>query len=335
MFSGEIRVTGGAFYRTFTITTAFQNETDYETIKALIESDDLPLTASGDLVKNGPISVVPDAESWTPVQYAGGYVRQAKFTLIETTTIVPPDTSAVPYAFFRRGVGYFTDADLLIPAGVDDLLLAWRDSSGNDRHATSGNGVASGGDDNRPTLIATNEIEFGSNPDGANGRSGFHLPNTTLLTELTMMISVRSYNDPPATGDGPRALFTLAASGGQYTYFPDASGHIQEGTGRSTQVDQGDPATDLTGWNVYEISASNVTLEMVSRLNNTILHTETFGGGTPFVFNGGNTLGIEDNSFRTFQGRVKDVVMFDALLTTAQRLAWYNYMSGATSIPPL
>ncbi len=333
MFSGEMRTTGGRFFRTFTITTAFRDETDYAAVKALIESDDLPLTASGDLI-GGTISVFPDAESWTPVQTASGFRRQAKFTLIETTTIVPPDTSAVPWAFYRRGVGYFTDLAKTTTAEVDDLVYCWADQSGNGYDANSGFGLVGGGDDNRPTLIAANELLFGHNPDGAAERSGIIIPDMSALDVAEMMVGVRSENDPPATGAlVSRVLFVLSSDGNPGTVYPSSTGHIQDSFGLTTQQDMGDPTPDLTGWNVYNVSGSNDTGELISRLNNVELATVpslSFNWDRTY-----NPFGIASLETTTFQGRVRDIVIFASLLNTTQRLSWYNYLRGATSVPPL
>ncbi len=337
MFNGEMRVSGGAVFRTFTITTAFHDETNYAAAKALIESVSLPLTMAGDL-SGGTISVMPEPGSWTPVQTADGFRRQAKFTLHETITVVEPDTSATPWLFCRSGVGYYTDEDLLVPAGIGDQILVWQDQSGNGRDLISGaGGLAGGTDDYRPTRFDADTIRNGLG-SGYNGRTGFRIPDTTALTAMEVLIGLRALDDPPANNIRS-VLWAFGTTGySSSAYYPDTDGNIKEGFGLTTMHDAGDPSTDLTGFNCYNVSGSTATDELKIRLNNVELLSYTLVGAEAFYWNhddpAGPLLGVE-NDGKTFDGWFRDFVIFDALLTDTQRLAWFNYLTRVTSIPPL
>jgi hypothetical protein len=232
-FDGTPRVTSGGVFREFTIVTGLLNASDYAAYRALINTSNPPLTAAGDLIGATSISVFPIPGSWTPLatpSESNGFRRQAKFTLWESPTISAPDTSAVPWAFYRRGVGYFTDLAKTTPAAVDDLIRVWTDQSGNARDATSGSGLVGGTDDNRPTRIASNELLFGHNPDGAAERSGIVVPSMSALSVVEMLIGVRAENDPPATGSlVSRVLFNMSSSGGVQSYYPTFDGpHLRQ-----------------------------------------------------------------------------------------------------------
>ncbi len=82
-FDGQVRQTRGPLFREFTIQTALQTDADYLALRAILNSDSLPLVADGDLIGDGPINVTPRDVTWTPLQSASGFRRQAKFTLWE------------------------------------------------------------------------------------------------------------------------------------------------------------------------------------------------------------------------------------------------------------
>ncbi len=82
-FDGQIRQSRGPVFREFSIQTALETAADYLALRAILNSDALPLLADGDVIGDGPINVVPRDVTWTPVQSASGFRRQAKFTLWE------------------------------------------------------------------------------------------------------------------------------------------------------------------------------------------------------------------------------------------------------------
>lgn len=346
MFSGDIRLTRGAIYREFTIVTAFQNETDYATIRALINSNNLPLTAAGDLIGTPSIYVMPVPGSWTPIQTADGFRRQAKFTLQETITTVLPDTSAVPWAFYRRGVGYWQDRAATTPASVGDVVDRWDDQSGNGRFIFSHNGEDAGPDgtpwagsrDYRPTRDSSTTIYFGEagGPEGAaemrpgDGDNPYS-PDMSEFNECEILFGIRAQFDP-----APLSMSLAAwSSGVGPDVYPDSDGHLRFLFGLSglSLHDAGDPSVDLTGWNCLNLSGSNVTDELIVRLNDDTLLTYPTGG-SPFLWDFAR-LGNGGGDGHHFQGWFRDIVIFTSLLTDTQRLAWKNYIRGFTSLPPL
>ncbi len=348
MFNGEVRVSGGAIFREFTITTAFENDTDYATIRALINSMTLPLTATGDLIPDAPISVVPVPGSWTPIQTGDGFRRQAKFTLQETVTIVAPDTSAAPWAFGRRGVGYWNDRAGTIAAGDGDQIDRWDDASGNGRHIISHDGNGAGPDgtawagsvDYRPKRsLATNAILFGDGV-GSLGRTEMR-PNTTAaaINEMEILVGIATLYDPYGN---PLSLWAMR-DGAAQTYYPDNDGHVKEAFGTTGQFDIGDLATPLTNFNCYNVSGSNLTKDLFVRMNGGVIYTTNIGMSAIFAWNGNSTF-VSDIGFTIgngggegghMRGWIRDFVIFDSILTDAQRTSWTNYIMGLTSTPPL
>lgn len=345
MFDGTMRVFRGPIFRQWDVTTAILDGTTYATVRALINSNSVPLSASGDFI-GGTVNVIPVPGSWTPVQspgISGGFGWVGRFTLQENPTPPVVDRSAVPWAFYRRGVGLFSDLGFDnylgtvttdTPAGDGDSVGVWTDQMGNNRHALSGTGVAGGVDDQRPTYVsATKSLRCGEGP-GFEGRTGFRVPYLGALTDLEIMIGLRVDEDPPAQGYG---LWRLR-DGNPATYYPDSDGHIKESMGDTVQHDAGNPTIDLAGLNCYDVSANGSTDDLIVHLNDVELLTVNVGSG--FSFTGGSTsygpmVAVAGGDSHYLVGNIRDMVIFDAVLTDSQRLAWRNYINGVTSSPPI
>lgn len=343
---GTVRFTRGGVFREFTVVTGLLDESDYAAYKALIETDSPPLTAAGDFIGTSSIAVYPVPGSWTPLvtrAETNGFRRQAKFTLMESPVISGPDTSAVPWAFYRRAVGLFSDMGFDnylgtvttdTPAGDGDPVGVWADQMGNERHALSGTGVSGGVDDQRPTYDSvTKSLRCGEGA-GFEGRTGFRVPYLGALTDLEIMIGIRVDEDPPTQGYG---LWRLR-DGNPATYYPDNDGHIKESMGDIVQHDAGNPAVDLAGFNCYDVSADHVSEDLIVRLNDDVLLTDNVGSG--FSFTGGSTsygpmVAVAGGDSHYLVGNIRDMVIFNSILTDPQRLAWRNYIRGFTSTPPL
>lgn len=92
MFDGTMRVIRQGVYRQFDVTTSLLSESDANAILALVNGNDIPLRATGDVI-GGTIGVIPVPGANTPVQFSGGFKRQLTFTLHETpgATFGPAD----------------------------------------------------------------------------------------------------------------------------------------------------------------------------------------------------------------------------------------------------
>ncbi len=335
MFDGSVRMTRGHVYREFTIVTAFQNEMDYAAIRALVNTDTPPLTADGDLIADGPIYVHPVPGSWTPTQTASGFRRQAKFTLMESSVGTLPDTTATPWLFARRGVGYWQDRAGTIPALDGDKVDRWDDASGNGRYIYSHNGTGGDGTgwagslDYRPLRdVAAKSLQFGHGAADI-GQAEMRVPTgPALFDELEILIGVRAEFDPYSTYMG------LIAPGGGVMKYPDTDGHIRGSFGLSYEVDFGDPTIDLTGYNVIDFAGSQTNHTLSGYLNNEVLieNVATIGD---FDWDSAELFKIGDGGSGPFYGWMRDIVIFNAIITPTQRLAWYNYLIGTTSTPPL
>ncbi len=340
-FDGTVRVTRGGIFREFTVVTGLLDDTDYAAYKALIETDTPPLTAAGDWV-GGTIKVYPVPGSWTPLVTRAettGFRRQAKFTLLESPTISEPDTSAEPWAFYRRGVGFWQERAASTPAMDGDQVDRWDDQSGNERHLVSHDGNGAGPDgtawagslDYRPIRdTGQNALRFGDTPNEMR-------PNEPMdaLTELEMLVGVRAFEASPSA----RYVLLSTREAVSGCFYPHTDGHIYESFGLPSQYDAGLPTPDISGYNCYNPSGSTVGAVMTVRLNLTTMFTHALGMAEGFLWdhNSGSDLGISisGDADHPFIGWVRDIVIFDAILTDSQRLAWTNYIRGVTSTPPL
>lgn len=343
MFDGTMRVFRGPIFRQWDITTAILTPTDYATVRALVNSNSA-LSASGDFI-GGTVNVMPVPGSWTPVQspgISGGFGWVGKFTLHENPTPVPVDTSAVLWAFYRRGHGYWQDRAGTIAAGDGDKVDRWDDASGNSRHLMSHDGNPSdegeagwaGSLDYRPYRdVAQNAIKLGFS-DNVAGWTEMRPPRVESLDELTILFGVRAYADPDV--DDLTIITTRQGFAGDR--YPDTLGHIKIGFGLSTVHDAGNPAVDLTGWNCLELAGSNLTNELHAYLNGTEILSYTLGGSEAFVWNQSTDASFGPLMFNgagNFRGWARDVAFVAGLLTPTQRTAWTNYILGVTSSPPI
>ncbi len=343
-FDGTVRITRSGVFREFTVVTGLLDESDYAAYKALIETDNPPLTAAGDWIGATSINVYPVPGSWTPLvtrAETDGFRRQAKFTMLESPTISAPDTSAEPWAFYRRGVGFWLERAASTVAADGDKVDRWDDQSGNSRHFLSHDGNGAGPDgtawagslDYRPLRdTAQNGIKLGFS-DNVEGWSEMRPPRTDAFNEMEVFYGVRAYADPDSV-DLTLSKMREAVGGDQY---PDTSGHLQISFGLPGAHDAGDPIVDLAGWNCLHLSGSNDTEELIVRLNGAELLRYPRGGSEVFLFDQNSTFvtPIGPTFFKGFKGWARDIVIFDGLTTDDQRLAWTNYIRGLTSTPPL
>jgi hypothetical protein len=338
MFDGTMRQIRRGIYRQWDCTSKYLTQSDSDALCALLKSNTLPLSATGDLVQSTDgIAVMPILVSNSPVHTGDGWRRSVVFTLHETPALLPADTSAVAWLALLRGRGYWQDVDKSVAAGNGDPIKVWEDQSGNGRDGIS-DGSGFTGDDVRPTRDG-DEVSFGhsdSAPGTGVGRSLFTIANDGLSGSAEIMIGLRGEFDPPS--DAARTLlFNLNSSSFGATLFPNTSGHIVEGFGLSGPGPQdiGAVGADLTDFHVYNVSCDNGTKVMTVRLDNVVVFTYTLPSGS-FGWPGNPMfLGMGQGIDLGWQGHVRDLLIANDAMTDAQRRSWYDYMRGATDEPPL
>ncbi len=232
----------------------------------------------------------------------------------------PPDFSATPEWFWRRGTDRFQDDLATIPTtGDGDRVAVWKDQV-NTHHATQDGGifhnVAA-----RPEVIGS-AIHFDViNPPQATWLEG---PNLFGATAVEYMLSLRAKEYPGGGSSGSGLLYG--------TLYSDTDGHIKGSLGLNGSSDLGEPPRDITQWRVFNESVAAIDDGYTARLDNVILRhlrNDQFSFTTP----GGFALGAI-SGYGFWAGQVRDMVGFRYVLTDSQRLAWYNYMRGASDTPP-
>jgi hypothetical protein len=272
---------------------------------------------------------------------AGNESNLAQAHLTAGTTGASAD--APIWLFCQRGQGYWQDRAGTVVANNGDKIDRWDDQSGNNRHLVSHDGNGAGPDgtgwagslDYRPTRDAnTDSITLGFS-DNIEGWTDMRPPPMIALNEVEILIGIRAYADPDILGLGLCAM----RDGNPADQYPDATGHIQVTFGLETAHDAGNPTTDLTNYNVYNVSGSNLTRELIARLNGDELLRYALVGPENFDWNGGDTFvsPIGPSFFsgpQHFRGWCRDLVIFNGICSDTQRAAWLDYLAGNTDTPP-
>ena len=357
MFDGTLRVSRRGLFRHWVVQTALMSEADANTLLALINTNSPPLTMNGDLVGGLDTAVMPIPGHNDPVQWAGGFKRRLTFELKETGGPLPADTSAVPFAFFRRGVGYLTGAwgdhpiDItgLSAAGSGDTVSVWKDQSGNSRHligAVNGNFLNY---DSRMVPVRDGDyVHFGVNASGLPTLMQALKTGTTSTQwwsdlaggpsgAVEIMLSAKAASGAPLA-DGSNTLLTINGE----MYWPKSDGHVYDTAFSALTHDLGSltATIDFASLNVYNVTGLGSGAAgplWVGRIGNSILASddETSEAGTFPSTSGQFTLGTNSLRDEMFVGWVSDLVIFNGQLTSTQRRSWYDYMRRAVADPPL
>lgn len=349
MFDGTMRQIRRGIFRKWSITTKYLDASDYLTLVALLESNSLPMIASGDLLDGEEVGVFVQLLSASPKATAQGFKRRVVFTMWESGGPLPADRSAVPLMAFLRGMGYKTGdwgtgdhaaVVALANATNGDLISAWLDQSGNDIHLLGGVNQNFLNFDSRyaPQRDAS-KVRFGLGGVGGDPRTFFTLVSTGYdesaaigsLTGIDISVGVQAYDATPLTDTG-NSLWLLGGTGntgGGAALYPKASdGHIWESCGTNEIVDCG-VATNLDELNHYRVvvepSGSNNFRVYV---NGALQHEETRGA----VDFSGFTIGAASGYFN---GWIRDLIVFPVTRTTRQAASWDDYILGVTDDAPL
>lgn len=328
MFDGTMREIRRGIFRKWSLTSKYLSSPDYLALVALLTGTAIPLTASGDLTDGADVFVHPVLVSASPTQTATGFVRSVVFELYETLNV--ETVTVAPWMFLRSGVGYYSDTGKTTAAiGDDALVKVWADARGIGRDAVL---RPTYGDDITPLLQLSNTaVRFGDPSRALGGRGGYLIPSLADFTEGEIMLAVRREATPTDLTDS--ALFQLGAQGNSADYFYKASdGHIWSTFGSQTNYDVGPPGINLTSrFHVIDIVSSADVWRY--QLDGETLHEDTTSPA-PLFDQETTTLG-EDAVGNHFNGWIKHLVIFDAVLSDAERAAWYAFLNGDTDEAPL
>ena len=191
-------------------------------------------------------------------------------------------------------------------------LATWQDQSGKGNHAVQGTSSA------QPTLVAN---ALNGRPvvrfDGSEwNRLSLNLPD--MMSGATAGEAFVVLKSTAAAGTC-RSLWSL--SSGDSSYYPYYYGLIYESFGRWSSVQFG-PRVALDQAQIYNVAAS--ATEWTARQNGLMVGRDA-GGAVAFPSN--PVLGRARSGGSSFQGDIAEVVVYDRVLTDAEREAVHVYLT--------
>jgi len=189
-------------------------------------------------------------------------------------------------------------------------ITNWPDQSGHGNNATQT--IAS-----QDPQLATNVVNGLPVVRFTGGIENLLLPNFmsgATQGELFMIVK--------ATGAANYSWQFGPAGGGAY---PDSNGHVTESFGSTTLVDSGKPAVSLSSFHIYNVSASAGSW------------IDRFDGGLNYQTTT-NTVAfstspqISRTAFSKFNGDIAEILVYDHVLTSAERLTVNTYFNAKYNI---
>lgn len=233
-----------------------------------------------------------------------------------------PDSVPNLWQWVKADAGVFQDSGLTTPATADnDPVGGWQDQSGNNRHwtqATSGN---------RPTFL-TADINGKPAIRGDDTDNYLIGPNLSSLDSAgagEVFIVVKADTDPCGASYERSGLWSLG-SDITSNHYPDPSGIIMEGWGRSARAELGNPTPSLASWRLYNVASQSG--EYTARLDGTQIFTT--GTSTPGWHTAERTLPF---LFRTdaafyFGGNIAEMITYSAVLSSGNRDIVESYIAS-------
>ncbi len=360
-FDGAMRVTRRGIYREWNGNTAILSYSDAANLIAVLVSPNVPLALTGDLVGDETVAVMPILISNDPIHTASGPMRRVVFTLHETPSSLPPDTSAPLFMFMRRGVGMWQDWAATIPALDGDVLARWDDQLvANDRCLFGGYDFIGLGHnpawapvrENGRARFDDSRFNFGRDAGfsgGMDGHGAYYGTTGDDLSDLDntgceIMVGLQVDESPPvlATHGGLWAARWGGSVPGNSpdmtpsAYHPYTDGHIYEHFALADSVDLG-AASDLDSFHCYDIIALDNGIdprEWTVRINDTIQFTTTPAPGAVSLIIA-PIIGMGNGLSPDLYGTIRDIVINTGKFTTTQRASWRDYILGVTDDPPL
>jgi hypothetical protein len=264
-----------------------------------------------------PIGSVTDSFSYIDTGLTGGvsysYAVVASddggvpSTPSQTATVVTPTASVdLP----TLGLRLWLRADSGIESDSNGNVFGWWDQSENENDAVA---VASGG---QPTLTAS----------ASNGRPAVHFNGNGESLALPDFMAKAAAGEAfvvlragSVAANTTNGLWQVGTSGG--AAYPDASGNVQDGFGSTQLYQAGTPPVSLGSFQVYNVSAQAGSW------------TCSFNGSTCFT-SPSNTVGFTsapvlggNGAGGWFNGDVAEVIVYDHVLTAAERVVLNAYLT--------
>lgn len=228
-----------------------------------------------------------------------------------------PDTVSGLMLWLRADLGVFQDAAFSTPAASGDPVGGLQDQSGNENHFTQ----ATAGD--RPVrqdgvVNGQSVLRF----DGSN-----HFLNGTMDTALAYnaFIVLKVDVDPPV--DIAQSGLWCFSPSADSVHWPLTETNIWETFGSTARRNTGDPATDLTQFNLYRVSSASGAYT-------------TYLNGTQHFTTATNTVGMDTTpklgqsiaATRHMDGDIAELLIYDSILSGANLAVVHAYINDRYNI---
>ncbi len=244
------------------------------------------------------------------------YAGDSAYTSVASVS-TPSGTTAVPL----NGQRLWLRADAAA-ATQSGRLPSWLDQSGANNH-----GLAPSTGTQHPSLV---QAVINGRPVVRFARSQSQsYALTNLMNGATageLFVVVKAANDNDGVANGLVALGN-APSGG--LFYPHNNGSIYDDFGSTVTTQVGDPAPALNTFNLYNSSAQSGG--WVSRINGILLNQQT---ANSVSWRGNPSIGSFGGA-SPFDGDVAEILVYDRVLTSAERDAVGQYLTSKYQLPGL
>ncbi len=318
MFDGSMRQIRRGIYRRWEGNSAILTESDANALIALLTSEDIPLSLSGDLVPDETVPVMPVLLSNDPIHTASGFKRRIVFTLHESPApAVPGIPPGLRFWYNYAANEQYTDAGITSASSNGDEVQQWNDQSGNELHATQA-------DSTKPVVSTGNAaIKFEGSVGGAHW---LQLPDVfNGATEGELLFRVKIDNQFGVTS-GPW-VFASATGGGSDSQYAYIDGSVNEISLSTTRRSPGYIAA-LTRWRVYGVRSSDAYTLSIDGIDVYTDASNTFDSSTA------PKLGIstQPNNWEAV-GYLRQAKGWSRILTPTERAAEVAAMQLDITIP--
>jgi probable HAF family extracellular repeat protein len=206
--------------------------------------------------------------------------------------------------------------------GTNSSISFWGDQSGKAKHATqifSGNRPqwVSGQMNGRPVIRFDGTNRYLSLPNLMNG-----------ATQAEAFVVLKAQSDAPSVN---RVLWKFGTHPSPSNLkYPATDGTIADDFGSSSAYAMGDPAQTLGSAHIYNVTTKSG--EWIARLNGVVQLIST---ANTVAFSSAPNLGYSGSAY--FQGDIAEVMIYDRLMTTAERssvMAYLSWRYGVAGVLP-